>query len=81
MGGEPLENENTHELNKDSSFWSSVIELELESRGNDILGTRSVLMDLGCSVQQAEAALGSYLCRRSELQRKAVALQDGKKNE
>ena len=76
-----MENENTHEFNKESSFWSSVIELELESRGNDNLGTRSVLMDLGCSVQQAEAALGSYLCRRSELQREAVALEDGNKGE
>jgi hypothetical protein len=29
-------------------------------------GTKAVLMALGCTAQKAEAALGSYLCQRSE---------------
>jgi hypothetical protein len=76
-----MEHRNSTELKQDSAFLSSVIERELEHRGNDILGARSVLIDLGCSIQQAEAALGSYLCRRSELQRKPPALQGWSKGE
>jgi len=49
---------------EDAEFLFSVIEIELEHWGNDIAGTKAVLMALGCADQKAEAVLGSYLCRR-----------------
>jgi hypothetical protein len=52
----------------DVGFLFSVVEIEME-QGNDIIGTRTVLMTLGCSAQQAEGAIGSYLCRRSDRER------------
>jgi hypothetical protein len=45
---------------------SSVIEIEMDHWGNDIAGTKTVLIALGCTARKAEAALGSYLCPRSE---------------
>ena len=51
---------------QEAEFLSSVIEMELEHRGNDLAGTKAVLMALGCTSQKAEATLGSYLCRRLE---------------
>ena len=51
-------------LIRDSGFLSSVIEIEMECCGNDIPGTKEVLLKLGCTSAQAEAAIGSFLCRR-----------------
>jgi len=53
-------------INEEADFLSSVIEIERDHWGNDIAGTKAVLMVLGCTAQKAEAALGSYLCQRSE---------------
>jgi hypothetical protein len=51
---------------EETDFLSSVIEIEMEHWENDLAGTKAVLMALGCTAQKAEAALGSYLCPRSE---------------
>jgi len=50
-------------INEEADFLSSVIEIEMEHWGNDLAGTKAVLITLGCTAQKAEAALGSYLCR------------------
>jgi hypothetical protein len=47
----------------DRGFLSSVVEIEMECWENDIPGTKGVLLKLGCTAAQAEAAIGSYLCR------------------
>src|SRR5260370_3951141 len=51
---------------EETDFLSAIIEIEMDHWGNDIAGTKAVLMALGCTAQKAEAALGSYLCPRSE---------------
>jgi hypothetical protein len=38
----------------------------MEYWGNDLAGTKAVLITRGCTAEKAEAALGSYLCQRSE---------------
>jgi len=60
------EDENPTNTFEDADFLSSVIKIEVEHWGNDIAGTKAVLITLGCTAQKAEAALGSYLCQRSE---------------
>jgi hypothetical protein len=61
-----MEGENPSNNIEEAGFWASVIEIEMDHWGNDIAGTKAVLMALGCTGQKAEAALGSYLCPRSE---------------
>ena len=56
--------ENSSNLLHDSGFLSSVVEIEMECWQNDIPGTREVLVKLGCTSARAEAAIGSYLCKR-----------------
>jgi hypothetical protein len=63
MGG-TMEGENSNDLIGDPGFLSSVVEIEMECWQNDILGTKEVLMKLGCSSAKAEKAIGSYLGRR-----------------
>lgn len=53
----------SNNLTSDSGFLSSVIEIEMECWENDILGTKDVLLKLGCTSAEAEAAIGSYLCK------------------
>jgi hypothetical protein len=60
------EDENPTNTFENADFLSSVIEIEMEHWGNGIAGTKAVLITLGCTAQKAEAALGSYLCQRSE---------------
>jgi hypothetical protein len=60
------EDENPSNTIEEADFLSSVIRIEMEHWGNDIAGTKAVLMVLGCTAQKAEAALGLYLCQRSE---------------
>ena len=60
------EDENPSINNEEADFLSSVIEIEMDHWGNDIAGTKAVLMVLSCTAQKAEAALGSYLCQQSE---------------
>ena len=60
------EDENPSINNEEADFLSSVIEIEMDHWGNDIAGTKTVLMALACTARKAEAALGSYLCPRSE---------------
>jgi len=67
-------NENSNCSVRDVDFWSSVIEIEVEYWENDVLGTKAVLMKLGCTAQQAEAAFESFSSRRSE--NKPTLLQD-----
>ena len=50
-------------VTNDRGFLSSVVEIEMECWQNDIPGTKSVLLKLGCTSDRAEAAIGSYLCR------------------
>ncbi len=58
-----MEHENPSITKKEEAdFWSSVIRIEIEHWGNDLVGIKAVLMVLGCTAQKAEAALGSYLC-------------------
>ena len=40
----------------EADFWSSVIKIEMEHWGNDIVGIKAVLMALSCTAQKAEAA-------------------------
>ena len=47
----------------DRGFLFSVVEIEMECWQNDIPGTKGVLLKLGCSSAEAEAVIGSYLCR------------------
>lgn len=54
----------SNNLIRHSGFLSSIVEIEMECWQNDILGTKEVLLKLGCTSDQAEAAIGSYLCRR-----------------
>ena len=70
-----IHNEEPDSIVDDVGFLFSVVEIEMEHWGNDIIGTRTVLIKLGCSAEQAEAAIGSYLCRRSD--RKAAQRQNG----
>ncbi len=58
-----MEDENPSNTIEEADFLSSVIEIEMEHWGNDLAGTKAVLITLGCTAQKAEAALGSYLCR------------------
>ena len=60
------EDENPTNTIEEADFWTSVTKIEMEHWGNDIAGTKAVLITLGCTAQKAEAALGSYLCQRSE---------------
>ena len=59
-----MESEDSNDLMGDSGFLYSVVEIEMECWRNDILGTKEVLMKLGCSSAKAEKAIGSYLGRR-----------------
>ncbi len=54
----------SNNLIRDSGFLSSVVEIEMDCWENVIAGTKDVLLKLGCTSAQAEAAIGSYLCRR-----------------
>jgi hypothetical protein len=61
-----MEDENRSNTIEEEDFLSAIIEIEMDHWGNDIAGTKAVLITLGCTAQKAEAALGSYLCPRSE---------------
>jgi hypothetical protein len=63
-----MEDENRSNTIEEEDFLSAIIEIEMDHWGNDIAGTKAVLITLGCTAQKAEAALGSYLCPRSEFQ-------------
>ena len=64
---------NSNAFTNDRGFLSSIAEIEMECWQNDIAGTKEVLLKLGCTSDQAEAAIGSYLCRR--FSRKETPLQ------
>jgi len=61
-----MEDENRSNAIEEADFLSCVIEIEMDHWGNDIAGTKAVLMALGCTDEKAEATLESYLCQRSE---------------
>jgi hypothetical protein len=61
-----MEDENRSNTIEEEDFLSAIIEIEMDHWGNDIAGTKAVLMALGCTAQKAEAALGSFLCQRCD---------------